>query len=78
MIKFDFVGSDIGKRSLSRRKARANLVLLRLRSYLGYPPIRDALPNTTHYALAALQHAGTLSRLITQVNHSLTIFHILR
>jgi len=37
-----------------------------LRSYLGYPPVRDALPNTTHFALAALQHAGFVPRLITQ------------
>ncbi|KXN87442.1 NAD-dependent protein deacetylase SIR4 [Leucoagaricus sp. SymC.cos] len=37
-----------------------------LRSYLGYPPVRDALPNTTHYALAALQHADVVSQLITQ------------
>lgn len=40
---------------------------LRLRSYFGYPPVRDALPNTTHHALAALQHAGIVSHLITQV-----------
>lgn len=38
----------------------------RLRSYLGYPPVRDALPNTTHYALAALQHTSIFSKLITQ------------
>ncbi|TFK48554.1 DHS-like NAD/FAD-binding domain-containing protein [Heliocybe sulcata] len=37
-----------------------------LRSYLGYPPVRDALPNTTHYALAALQYKGVVPRLITQ------------
>ncbi|KAF7770428.1 hypothetical protein Agabi119p4_6402 [Agaricus bisporus var. burnettii] len=37
-----------------------------LRSYFGYPPVRDALPNTTHHALAALQHAGIVSHLITQ------------
>ncbi|KZT21588.1 DHS-like NAD/FAD-binding domain-containing protein [Neolentinus lepideus HHB14362 ss-1] len=37
-----------------------------LRSYLGYPPVRDALPNTTHYALAALQYTGVVTRLITQ------------
>lgn len=41
----------------------------RLRSYLGYPPVRDALPNTTHYALAALQHVGIIPRLITQVSY---------
>jgi NAD+-dependent protein deacetylase sirtuin 4 len=37
-----------------------------LRSYLGYPPVRDALPNTTHFALAALQHTSVVSQLITQ------------
>ncbi|KAN0088384.1 DHS-like NAD/FAD-binding domain containing protein [Tylopilus felleus] len=37
-----------------------------LRSYLGYPPVRDAKPNTTHYALAALQHTGHINHLITQ------------
>ncbi|KAJ7130645.1 DHS-like NAD/FAD-binding domain-containing protein [Mycena epipterygia] len=36
------------------------------RSYLGYPTIRDALPNPTHFALAALQHARIAPRLITQ------------
>ncbi|KAJ3563752.1 hypothetical protein NP233_g8740 [Leucocoprinus birnbaumii] len=41
----------------------------RLRSYLGYPPVRDALPNTTHFAIAALQHTGTISQLITQKVH---------
>ena len=40
---------------------------LRLRSYLGYPSVRDALPNTTHFALAALQHTSFVPRLITQV-----------
>uniref|UniRef100_A0A8H8CIN6 Deacetylase sirtuin-type domain-containing protein n=1 Tax=Psilocybe cubensis TaxID=181762 RepID=A0A8H8CIN6_PSICU len=38
----------------------------KLRSYLGYPPVRDAQPNTTHFALAALQHTSHVSRLITQ------------
>ncbi|KAH9951208.1 DHS-like NAD/FAD-binding domain-containing protein [Amylocystis lapponica] len=37
-----------------------------LRSYLGYPPVRDTLPNTTHFALAALQYASTVNRLVTQ------------
>ncbi|TFL05219.1 DHS-like NAD/FAD-binding domain-containing protein [Pterulicium gracile] len=37
-----------------------------LRSYLGYPPIRDAQPNRTHYAIAALQYSGNVSQLITQ------------
>ena len=38
----------------------------RLRSYLGYPPVRDALPNTTHFALAALQYKSIVTQLITQ------------
>ncbi|OBZ73820.1 NAD-dependent protein deacetylase SIR4, partial [Grifola frondosa] len=38
----------------------------RLRSYLGYPPVRDALPNTTHFALAALQYKSIVPQLITQ------------
>lgn len=38
----------------------------RLRSYLGYKPVRDALPNPTHYALAALQYTSVAPRLITQ------------
>ncbi|EJD00489.1 DHS-like NAD/FAD-binding domain-containing protein [Fomitiporia mediterranea MF3/22] len=42
------------------------LVLISLRSYLGYPPVRDALPNTTHYAIAALQYTSHVSRLVTQ------------
>ncbi|KJA28037.1 hypothetical protein HYPSUDRAFT_130163 [Hypholoma sublateritium FD-334 SS-4] len=37
-----------------------------LRSYLGYPPVRDAQPNTSHFALAALQHTSHLSHIITQ------------
>ncbi|KDQ61515.1 hypothetical protein JAAARDRAFT_30963 [Jaapia argillacea MUCL 33604] len=37
-----------------------------LRSYLGYPPVRDALPNTTHFALAALQYSSSITQLITQ------------
>ncbi|KAF8906251.1 DHS-like NAD/FAD-binding domain-containing protein [Gymnopilus junonius] len=37
-----------------------------LRSYLGYPPVRDAQPNTTHFALAALQHCGHITHIVTQ------------
>ncbi|THV02489.1 DHS-like NAD/FAD-binding domain-containing protein [Dendrothele bispora CBS 962.96] len=37
-----------------------------LRSYLGYPSVRDALPNTTHCALSALQYSNIAPRLITQ------------
>ncbi|BGP40673.1 hypothetical protein JCM10450v2_004668 [Rhodotorula kratochvilovae] len=36
------------------------------RSYLGYPPVRRAESNPTHYAMAALQKMGYLSALITQ------------
>ncbi|KAJ3538941.1 hypothetical protein NMY22_g4955 [Coprinellus aureogranulatus] len=37
-----------------------------LRSYLGYPPVRDAQPNTTHFALASLLHNGDIAKIITQ------------
>ncbi|EIW58551.1 DHS-like NAD/FAD-binding domain-containing protein [Trametes versicolor FP-101664 SS1] len=37
-----------------------------LRSYLGYPPVRDAQPNPTHFALAALQYASVAPHIITQ------------
>lgn len=40
--------------------------MIRLRSYLGYKPVKDALPNTTHYALAALQYTSFIKKLITQ------------
>ncbi|WVR09647.1 hypothetical protein IAU60_006720 [Kwoniella sp. DSM 27419] len=36
------------------------------RSFLGYPPVRDAQPNPTHIYIAALQHLGLAPRLITQ------------
>lgn len=36
------------------------------RSYLGYPPVRDAKPNPTHMYVAALQRAGLAPKLITQ------------
>lgn len=36
------------------------------RSYLGYPPLRNAEPNDTHNTLARLQHAGYVRHLITQ------------
>ncbi|GAA6044333.1 hypothetical protein JCM8097_000928 [Rhodosporidiobolus ruineniae] len=36
------------------------------RSYLGYPPVRKAESNPTHYALAALQKMGFVDSLITQ------------
>ncbi|KAF9563089.1 DHS-like NAD/FAD-binding domain-containing protein [Agrocybe pediades] len=37
-----------------------------LRSYLGYPPVRDAQPNPTHFALAALQYTSHIRHIITQ------------
>ncbi|GAA5839189.1 hypothetical protein JCM11251_003699 [Rhodosporidiobolus azoricus] len=36
------------------------------RSYLGYPPVRRAESNPTHYALAALQKMGYINSTITQ------------
>lgn len=36
------------------------------RSYLGYPPVRDAKPNPTHMYVAALQRLGLAPNLITQ------------
>ncbi|KAG9085169.1 hypothetical protein FS749_004638 [Ceratobasidium sp. UAMH 11750] len=33
---------------------------------MGYPPVRDAEPNPTHYAIAALQWTGHAPKLITQ------------
>ena len=38
----------------------------RLRAYIGFLPVRRTFPNPTHYALAALQHAGAVGPLITQ------------
>ncbi|KAF8479798.1 DHS-like NAD/FAD-binding domain-containing protein [Russula ochroleuca] len=37
-----------------------------LRSYIGFLPVRRTIPNPTHHALAALQHAGVVGPLITQ------------
>ncbi|KAI0255871.1 DHS-like NAD/FAD-binding domain-containing protein [Lactifluus subvellereus] len=37
-----------------------------LRAYIGFLPVRRTLPNPTHFALAALQHAGVVGPLITQ------------
>lgn len=36
------------------------------RSYLGYPPVRDAKPNPTHMYVAALQRLGLAPSLVTQ------------
>ncbi|KAF5379288.1 hypothetical protein D9757_007609 [Collybiopsis confluens] len=44
-----------------------------LRSFLGYPSVRDSFPNTTHYALAALQYSGIIPRIITQVSSSFLV-----
>ncbi|KAI0675811.1 DHS-like NAD/FAD-binding domain-containing protein [Trametes maxima] len=41
-------------------------VAFRLRSYLGYQPIREAQPNPTHFALAALQYSSVAPHIITQ------------
>ncbi|KAF9530471.1 DHS-like NAD/FAD-binding domain-containing protein [Crepidotus variabilis] len=37
-----------------------------LRSFLGYPHVRSTLPNTTHFAFAALQHTSYIPWIITQ------------
>ncbi|TFY69331.1 hypothetical protein EVG20_g3189 [Dentipellis fragilis] len=37
-----------------------------LRSYIGYPPIRHTQPNTTHFAIAALQHSSVVTNIVTQ------------
>lgn len=37
-----------------------------LRSYLGYPPVKNAVPNVSHISLAALQHASVVPNIITQ------------
>ena len=42
------------------------MVFARLRAYIGFLPVRRTLPNPTHYALAALQHASVVGPLITQ------------
>jgi hypothetical protein len=42
------------------------MVLTRLRAYIGFLTVRHTLPNSTHHALATLQHAGAVSSIITQ------------
>ncbi|THH15221.1 hypothetical protein EW146_g5221 [Bondarzewia mesenterica] len=37
-----------------------------LRSYIGFPAVRDTLPNPTHFSLAALQHSSIVTQLVTQ------------
>lgn len=36
------------------------------RSYLGFPPVRVAKPNVTHYSIAAIQRLGYMPELLTQ------------
>ncbi|EPQ29471.1 uncharacterized protein PFL1_03226 [Pseudozyma flocculosa PF-1] len=36
------------------------------RSYLGFPPVRTAQPNKTHYSIAAIQRLGYVPEFITQ------------
>ncbi|KAF9224027.1 DHS-like NAD/FAD-binding domain-containing protein [Gyrodon lividus] len=60
------VSVDSGIRAYRGKDGRYMNPNYKLRSYLGYTPVRDAQPNTTHYALAALQHTGHISRLVTQ------------
>ena len=47
-------------------QGRFHPISTRLRSYIGFLPVRHTLPNSTHFALAALQHAGVVGPLITQ------------
>lgn len=49
--------SSIGKKFRQRYWAR---------SYLGYPPVRDAKPNASHYGLSLLQRHGKVGTIITQ------------
>lgn len=50
----------------ARREETFHRISARLRSYIGFLPVRRTLPNPTHFALAALQHAGVVGPLITQ------------
>ena len=52
--------------SIRNLQPRLWLFSSRLRSYIGWPPVRDSKPNTTHTALAALQYSSFIPRLITQ------------
>ncbi|KAF8553599.1 DHS-like NAD/FAD-binding domain-containing protein [Imleria badia] len=60
------VSVDSGIRAYRGKDGRYMNPNYRLRSYLGYPPVRDTQPNTTHYALTALQHTGHINHIITQ------------
>ena len=61
--------NDTGKLSVAGSTlylSHISFTCARLRSYLGYAPVRAALPNPTHYALAALQYSAVVPRLVTQ------------
>lgn len=47
-----------------------------LRSYLGYPPVKNAVPNVSHISLAALQHASVVPNIITQVKLNAFWFYL--
>ncbi|KAG6861446.1 hypothetical protein C0995_016537 [Termitomyces sp. Mi166 len=60
------VSVDSGIRAYRGNDGRYMNPNYKLRSYLGYPPVRDAQPNTTHFALAALLHTSVVSHIVTQ------------
>ncbi|EPT03010.1 hypothetical protein FOMPIDRAFT_1028993 [Fomitopsis schrenkii] len=60
------VSVDSGIRAYRGSKGRYLNPNYQLRSYLGYPPVRDAQSNTTHFALAALQYSSVVQKLVTQ------------
>ncbi|KAG6888850.1 hypothetical protein C0992_007346 [Termitomyces sp. T32_za158] len=60
------VSVDSGIRAYRGNDGRYMNPNYQLRSYLGYPPVRDAQPNPTHFALAALLHTSVISHIITQ------------
>nr|UOP56884.1 putative dhs-like nad fad-binding domain-containing protein [Thecaphora frezii] len=57
-----FNGSILALSSLSHRTRQRYFS----RSYLGFPPVRTALPNKTHFSIAAIQHLGYVPKFITQ------------
>jgi hypothetical protein len=63
------LGNDTGVYSISRACPVGTvhfMMFARLRAYIGFLPVRRTFPNSTHYALAALQHTGVVGPLITQ------------
>lgn len=69
LILLRLLGNDIGIRDkpcTTPGSCNSTPLLIRLRSYLGYPPVRDAMPNTSHTAIAAGMHGSMFKRLITQ------------